>query len=80
MQFTRDEDMEAEINLTEYASGPLVRSDALTGWPRDELEAYKTKGVNLEKKYEAPAFEVVASIFRQLTGKKPVVPNGTFQR
>ena len=60
MQFAKEEEMDAEIQLEE---------DALK-------EKYDGK---LAKKYEAPAFEVVSTIFKVLSGKKVTTP-GAFQR
>ena len=60
MQFAKEEEMDAEIQLEE-----------------EELkEKYEGK---LDKKYEAPAYEVVSSIFKALSGKKITGP-GSFQR
>lgn len=60
MQFAREEEMDAEIQLEE-----------------EELkEKYEGK---LQKKYEAPAYEVVSNIFKAVSGKKITTP-GSFQR
>jgi len=59
MQFAKDEEMDAEIQLEEEAL----------------KEKYDGK---LDKRYEAPAYEVVSSIFKVLSGKKVTTP-GTFQ-
>lgn len=60
MQFAKEEEMDAEIQLEEA----------------EIQEKYQGK---LEKRYEAPAYEVVSSIFRALSGKKVTIP-GSFQR
>lgn len=60
MQFAKDEEMDAEIQLEENVL----------------QERY---GGKLDKRYEAPAYEVVSTVFKSLSGKKVTIP-GTFQR
>lgn len=60
MQFGKEEEMDAEIQLEE-----------------DVLQT-KYEG-KLEKRYEAPAYEVVSSVFKALSGKRVTTP-GAFQR
>lgn len=45
----------------------------------EEKEIQEKYQGKLEKRYEAPAYEVVSSIFRALSGKKVTIP-GNFQR
>jgi FACT complex subunit SSRP1/POB3 len=69
IQFMREEDMEVELNIEEY---PLLRTCA------DNSDVYQAEyATRLKQKYDAPAYDVVSSIFRGLTGRKIVAP-GTF--
>jgi structure-specific recognition protein 1 len=60
MQFTKEEEMDAEIQM-------------------DEEELKQKYDGKLDKKYEAPAYEVVSTIFKVFSGKKVTSP-GSFQR
>lgn len=60
MQFAKEEEMDAEIQL-------------------DEATLRERYAGKLDKKYEAPAFEVVSTVFKALSGKKITTP-GNFQR
>ena len=78
MQFTREEETTAELNMTEYV--PFGSSDAALRagtWfsRREEVATYD----RMKKHYEDPTFEVVSGIFRALS-KKKIVGAGSFQR
>lgn len=67
VQFTREEDMEVELNLDEYIPHNfdyLMSSDVYQA-------EYASR---LKQKYDAPAYDVVSSIFRGLTGRKIITP------
>ncbi|KAF9642648.1 SSrecog-domain-containing protein [Thelephora ganbajun] len=68
MQFTREEETTAELNMTEYVphSLPLHFGEEVATYDR------------MKKQYEDPTFEVVSGIFRALS-KKKIVGAGSFQ-
>jgi len=76
MQFTREEETTAELNMTECGSpfDTLFQFMELTH-RREEVAAYD----RMKKYYEDPTFEVVSGIFRALS-KKKIVGAGSFQR
>ena len=77
MQFSREEEITAELNMTEFvfhdfsALFDLIMNVAL----REEIAKFE----RLDKHYEKPTFEVVSSVFRALS-KKKITSAGTFQR
>jgi structure-specific recognition protein 1 len=76
MQFTREEEITAELNMDEWAL-PSLPSPTHTNilLTREEVAKYD----RLKKNYEDPTFEVVSSVFRALA-KKKIIGSGTFQR
>lgn len=76
MQFTREEEITAELNLSEYVLFCLhyVLSHLFL-FLREDLAKYE----KLKKNYEDPTYEVVSSVFRALAGKK-IIGSGSFQR
>ena len=78
MQFTREEETTAELNMTECVPDFFVADilGAETGFSvREEVATYD----RMKKHYEDPTFEVVSGIFRALS-KKKIVGAGSFQR
>jgi structure-specific recognition protein 1 len=77
MQFSREEEITAELNMSEFVLPHFLDFDFLTiiVGIREEIAKFD----RLEKHYEKPTFEVVSSVFRALS-KKKIVSAGTFQR
>lgn len=78
MQFKREEEVTIELNMTKYvAAGAALRSITLTGCRELLEEKYKGK---LNARYEQPQHQVVAQVFRGLSGKRIVTPSKDFVR
>jgi structure-specific recognition protein 1 len=77
MQFSREEEITAELNMEEFVFPDFASFRFLTNTAaiREEIAKFD----RLEKHYEKPTFEVVSSVFRALS-KKKIVSAGTFQR
>lgn len=75
MQFKRDEEMELELNMTEFVA-PILLESALTMHSEFIEEKFKDK---LQRRYEAPLFSIVAQVFRGLAGKKVTSPAKDFE-
>jgi structure-specific recognition protein 1 len=77
MQFSREEEITAELNMSESVFPIFASFCFLTNTVaiRDEIAKFD----RLEKHYEKSTFEVVSSVFRALS-KKKIVSAGTFQR
>lgn len=76
MQFNREEETTAELNMTECVMLFLFLRDASSLTENsDEIAEYD----KLHKNYECPTYEVVSSLFRALAQKK-IIGAGSFQR
>jgi structure-specific recognition protein 1 len=73
MQFSREEEMTAELNMSQCVSCPPLPFTYLPR-NREEVEKYE----KLKKNYDDPTFEVVSSVFRALAGRK-IIGSGAFQ-
>jgi len=74
MQFTREEEITAELNMSEYVTKFYLHLHLLKLY-REDLAKYE----KLKKNYEDPTYEVVSSVFRALAAKK-IIGSGSFQR
>ncbi|KAI0916873.1 hypothetical protein AcW2_007147 [Taiwanofungus camphoratus] len=77
MQFSREEEITAELNMSEYVQvhdAFQIRSSDEFHSTREEVAKYD----RLKKNYEDPTFEVVSGVFRALSGKK-IIGAGSFQ-
>jgi len=77
MQFSREEEITAELNMSEcvFFDFRLVWLIVITVGGREEIAKFD----RLKKHYEDPTFEVVSSVFRALS-KKKITSAGSFQR
>lgn len=66
IQFTREEDMEVELNIEEFVPR--------RGWAHGSDVYQQEYASRLKQSYDAPAYDVVSSIFRGLTGRKIITP------
>ena len=77
MQFSREEEITAELNMNEFVFPDFRLGFVLTNTMAIREEIAKLD--RLEKHYEKPTFEVVSGVFRALS-KKKIVSAGGFQR
>jgi len=78
MQFSREEEITAELNLSEYEQIIFLLTKSLLTYFSSNSEEI-AKYDRLKKNYEDPTFEVVSSVFRALA-KKKIIGAGSFQR
>ncbi|PPQ80406.1 hypothetical protein CVT25_001719 [Psilocybe cyanescens] len=94
MQFTREKEITAELNMSEYLglSTPIrqgqtlyqylvmqfTREEEITAELNMSEEDLAKYEGKLKKNYEDPTYEVVSSVFRALAGKK-IIGSGSFQ-
>jgi structure-specific recognition protein 1 len=74
-QWPKDEEVDAELNLTEWVGAIQIWRPSLTGCLSEDLSKY----TDLQRKYEAPTFQVISRVLKSLTGKK-VTPPGSFRK
>lgn len=85
MQFTKDEEMDAELNMEEYVSSlrppsffPFFCARALRPFACNFFPSSDLERLSLQKKFEAPAFQVVSAIFKALSAQKIARPSANF--
>lgn len=77
MQFDKEEEIAAELNMPEYIRFISTVFQSLTRFPPNSEE--REKYDKLDKSYQNQTFEVVSTVFRALSRNK-IIGVGDFQK